>query len=93
MNTQNSPIEYEIIGDIELPDEEAALINAQITQAEKDISNTRINFRWGSKQLSVIKKVASKMGVPYQTYIKQALLRQAMQDLAQFETLESHLQT
>lgn len=41
MNSPNSPIDihYEIIGDIELPDDETAIINAQITQAEIELSS------------------------------------------------------
>ncbi len=83
------PIAYEIVGDIELQDAEAADINARINQAEKDVSEARVHFRWGSKQVVLIKQIAAKMGIPYQTYIKQALMRQAMEDLEKLKVLEN----
>lgn len=53
--------------DIELPEEQAEIINKFIEQAEKDIEEARVNFRWGKEQLELVKKVANLMGVPYQT--------------------------
>jgi len=88
---KDTPITYEIVGDIELPDAEVVDINARITQAEKDVSEARVHFRWGSKQVILIKQIAAKMGIPYQTYIKQALMRQAMEDLKNLNAIESHL--
>jgi predicted DNA binding CopG/RHH family protein len=75
------PIEYEDLGDVELPPEQDALARAAIEQAERDIEATRVDFRWGRAQVELVKRVAALMGVPYQTYLKQVVYRQALADL------------
>ncbi|MFN8672517.1 MAG: hypothetical protein U0457_10630 [Candidatus Sericytochromatia bacterium] len=72
---------YEILGTVELSDEEANLANSFIEEAEKELEEARINFRWGKEQLNLVKRTANEMGVPYQTYIKQVVYRQCLQDL------------
>lgn len=73
------------LGDVILDDKTSRMIEKKITQAEADISReVRVNFRWGSEQLKLIQSVAKKLGVPYQTYIKQVLFRQALEDLRSF---------
>jgi predicted DNA binding CopG/RHH family protein len=79
---------YEELGDIELSQEQDELINKFIAQSEKDIEEARVNFRWGSEQLELVKKVAKLMGVPYQTYIKQVVYRQCLQDLKDVELVK-----
>jgi len=49
--------------------------------AERPPDEARVNFRWGREQLGFVKRAATAMGVPYQTYIKQAAFRQAAADL------------
>lgn len=49
--------------------------------AARPVEGTRVNFRWGREQLEFVKRAAAAMGVPYQTYIKQAAFRQAAADL------------
>lgn len=78
---------YEDLGDIELPKEQADIINQFVIQAEKDIEEARVNFRWGSDQVNLVKKVAKLMGIPYQTYIKQVVYRQCLQDLKDSELI------
>ena len=76
---------YEELSDIELPKEQVELINKFIVQAEKDIEESRVNFRWGTEQVELVKKVAKLMGITYQTYIKQVVYRQCLQDLKDAE--------
>ncbi len=38
--------------------------------------------RWSARQLAAIKRAAARFGMPYQTYIKDAAFRRALQDLA-----------
>jgi predicted DNA binding CopG/RHH family protein len=78
---------YEELPDIELPEEQVEIINKFIDQAEKDLEEARVNFRWGTEQIELVKKVAKLMGVPYQTYIKQVVYRQCLQDLKDAETV------
>ena len=49
--------------------------------AGRPVDEARVNFRWGSEQLEFVRRAAAAMGVPYQTYIKQAAFRQAVLDL------------
>lgn len=50
-------------------------------QAEEDIAKkkqtTNVNFRWSEFEVARAKKIAKKMGIRYQTYLKMTL-KQAM---------------
>jgi hypothetical protein len=50
-------------------------------ESESDIGEMRVNIRWGRAQVDTLKRAASLYGVPYQTYAKQAAMRQAIADL------------
>jgi hypothetical protein len=69
----------------DLGPEEAAEWNAKIEQAEADIAELKkavhVNFRWTVAQLELVKRAAALHGVPYQTYLKEATVRQALADL------------
>ena len=91
MKTHKTPIKYQVIGDVELPEDEAAIINQQIADAEQELKEARVHFRWGMKQLVMVKKVAAQMGIPYQTYIKQVVFRQALHDLKELQEAETQL--
>ena len=61
-------------------------LDALEEETEQDLrqrapGEARVNFRWGREQLAFVKRAAEAMGVPYQTYIKQAAFRQAAADL------------
>lgn len=56
-------------------------IERMIDQADKELEEARVNFRWGKEQLDLVKTVATMMGVPYQTYIKQVVYKQCLEDL------------
>ena len=70
-----------------LPDPELdAQPQAMEEEAERELvqrshDEARVNFRWGREQLEFVRRAADAMGVPYQTYIKQAAFRQAALDL------------
>ncbi|MBK9620676.1 MAG: hypothetical protein IPO31_16005 [Candidatus Obscuribacter sp.] len=71
----------EELEDISLPEEIDAKVSKLTALADSEIEQTRVNFRWQKEPLNLIKKVAESMGVPYQTYIKQVLYRQALNDI------------
>ena len=64
-----------------LPPEVDTKVRALIDQAEREIEETRVNFRWGKVQVDTVKRAAALAGVPYQTYMKQIVFRQAVADL------------
>ncbi|MEZ0367827.1 MAG: hypothetical protein ACAI44_01935 [Candidatus Sericytochromatia bacterium] len=72
---------------MELPEEIDALVTRKIQEAEADLQETRMQIRWGSAQVRLIKKAAQLMGVPYQTYAKQVLFRQALEDIERIQAL------
>ena len=67
--------------DVEMSEEEDALLEAMEEQAERDIAEYRVNMRWSKEQVDLIRRAAAIYGIPYQTYLKQAAVRQAMADL------------
>lgn len=73
-------------GCVELPAEQHAEVVRQTAIAGDEC---RVNFRWGSAQLDIVKQVAEKMGVSYQQYIKQVLYRQAYEDLQRFNCINA----
>ena len=50
-----------------------------INKAESDVKKKypKVNFRWSEFEIARAKKIAKKLGLPYQTYIK-SLLKQGM---------------
>jgi predicted DNA binding CopG/RHH family protein len=40
-----------------------------------------VNYHWSKLQVDAVKRAAALAGVPYQTYIKQVVFRQAVADL------------
>ena len=44
----------------------------------------------GREQIAVVKRAAALMGVPYQTYLKQVVFKQALADIQQAEAVLSH---
>lgn len=45
----------------------------------------RVNIRWGRDQVNIIKKAAKLLDVPYQVYIKQLAIKQALVDIREVE--------
>lgn len=76
-------------GTIELSEEMDILINKKIAQAEKDIDQMKMQIRWGVKQIDVVKRAASIMGIPYQTYVKHVVYRQAIEDIEKSDKIVS----
>ena len=81
----NKRRQYRELPDIELDSELDKRIRAMTELAERDIRETRVNFRWGPRQLATVKHAARILGVPYQTYIKQVVFRQAIADICEVE--------
>jgi predicted DNA binding CopG/RHH family protein len=83
-------------GEFKMTQEEEARAEAAIAQADSErppahgsIAATetedniaRVSFRWENKQVDMVKRAAELAGVPYQTYVKLVLYRQAAADVA-----------
>lgn len=73
---------YEVLGDVQLSKDEEAEIHRQMAALEEDTSvPVSTALRWGKAQLDVVRRAAALAGVPYQTYLKEAAFRRAMEDL------------
>ena len=77
----------EDLGTVELSEELDALVTRKIQEAEEDFQESRMQIRWGGAQVRLIKKAAQMMGIPYQTYAKQVLFRQAVEDIERIQAL------
>ena len=70
--------EIEDLGEVELDPEIEAKVNRMIAEADKEIEETRVSFRWGKEQLAIVRQAAEQMGVPYQTFIKMCVYQRAL---------------
>lgn len=78
-------------GTIKLSPRVDTMVKKKIAQAEAELNQeVRINFRWGRDQLKAVQHVAELMGVPYQTYVKEALFRQVVEDLNKMALAQHH---
>jgi predicted DNA binding CopG/RHH family protein len=65
----------------ELDDATAARLASLTEAADRELEEERVGLRWSARPLGVVKRAAALHGVPYQTYMKQVTLRQALTDL------------
>ena len=56
-------------------------------QADRDIAAGTVTLRWGKEQIAVVKRAAAIMGIPYQTYLKQVVFKQALADIEQADAV------
>lgn len=70
--------EIEDLGTVELDPETDAKVSRMIAEADKEIEETRVSFRWGKEQLAMVRQAAEQMGVPYQTFIKMSVYQRAL---------------
>ena len=77
-------IDMRVIADNVDEDEETSQLVASLEQAaDQEIAAATVTLRWGKEQIAVVKRAAGLMGVPYQTYLKQVVFRQALADIEQ----------
>ncbi len=78
---------YKRLGTVEFSEEEDNRVSKMIEEAEKELEETRVSFRWGAQQLDTIKRAAALMGIPYQTFLKLAAYEHALAVLKDGEPL------
>ncbi|TXI89706.1 MAG: hypothetical protein E6Q34_10160 [Burkholderiaceae bacterium] len=84
--SKRGSFEIEDLGDFDMPEDLDAKVQKMTAEADAELDATRVNFRWQKTPLNLIKSVAAAMGIPYQTYMKQVLYRQALNDLEHIQT-------
>ena len=74
--------------------EEDAEVSEMVSRLEKqadcDIAAGTVTLRWGREQIAVVKRAAAIMGIPYQTYLKQVVFKQALADIEHAEAVLTH---
>jgi predicted DNA binding CopG/RHH family protein len=71
----------------DMTETESVLMEAVTASAETDLEAAPIHttIRWSREQLAVIRCAAERYGMPYQTYVKDAAFRRAVEDLRTLE--------
>jgi predicted DNA binding CopG/RHH family protein len=59
-------------------------------EADQEIAAGTVTLRWGKAQIAIVKRAAAIVGVPYQTYLKHVVFKQALADIARAEAVLSH---
>jgi predicted DNA binding CopG/RHH family protein len=74
-------LKIEYLGECELDEKTSALVDRMTAEADAELDETRICFRWGKEQLDIVKRAANAVGVPYQTFLKLAVYEHAIEVL------------
>jgi predicted DNA binding CopG/RHH family protein len=85
------PIEMKVVADrVEEDAEMSEMVTRLEEQADRDIAAGTVTLRWGKEQIAVVKRAAAIMGIPYQTYLKQVVFKQALSDIEQADAVLAH---
>jgi predicted DNA binding CopG/RHH family protein len=75
-------IAMKVVADrVEEDPEVSELVTRLEAAADRELATGTVTLRWGREQIAVVKRAAALMGVPYQTYLKQVVFRQALDDI------------
>lgn len=89
----DKPIDMRIVADRAEEDPEVSeLVTRLEAEADRELAAGSVTLRWGRDQIAVVKRAAALMGVPYQTYLKQVVFKQALADIEHAEAVLAHRQ-
>ena len=81
----------EIIADqVEEDPEVSELVNRLEAEADREVAAGTVTLRWGKEQIALVKRAAGLIGVPYQTYLKLVVYKQALADIERVEAVLAH---
>jgi predicted DNA binding CopG/RHH family protein len=75
---------------VEESPEVSEVVDRLEAEADREIAAGTVTLRWGREQIAVVKRAAALLGVPYQTYMKQVVFKQALADIQQAEAVLTH---
>ena len=88
MAAPSKPPRMKVVEDRTEEDPEVSdLVSRLEAEAEAQGAPRSITLRWGERQIAVVKRAAAILGVPYQTYLKQVVFRQALNDIEHAEAV------
>jgi predicted DNA binding CopG/RHH family protein len=77
-----------VVGEHVLEDPEISeMVTRMEAEADAEILGGVVTLRWGKRQIETVKRAAGYMGIPYQTYLKQVVFRQALADIREAEAV------
>jgi hypothetical protein len=65
------------------PQTEEGLLSSVDAAVQADPTPLHTTLRWSREQLELVRCAAERYGMPYQTYVKDAAFRRALEDLHQ----------
>ena len=81
-------IATKIVADhVEEVPEVSEMVTRLEAEADQEIAAGTVTLRWGREQIAVVKRAAALMGVPYQTYLKHVVFKQALTDIEHAEAV------
>lgn len=84
-------IDMKIVHDhVEEDAEVSELVTRLETEADREIAAGTVTLRWGREQIAVVKRAAALMGLPYQTYLKHVVFKQAVADIEHAQAVLAH---
>ena len=86
--TRNRPVGLKKVADRVQEDLEVSdFVTRLEAEADAEIASRTVTLRWGTRQIEVVRRAAALMGIPYQTYLKQVVFRQALVDIERAESV------
>ncbi|MBM4416527.1 MAG: hypothetical protein FJ035_09920 [Chloroflexi bacterium] len=86
MSQQGKPVEIRTIADrVDEDPDVSNLVSRLEADADHETATRNVTLRWGSGQIAVVKRAAAILGMPYQTYLKQVVFKQAIADIEHAE--------
>jgi predicted DNA binding CopG/RHH family protein len=67
--------------------EVSELVTRMEAEADREIAAGTVTLRWGRDQIAIVKRAAAIMGIPYQTYLKQVVFKQAIADIERADSV------
>ena len=84
MANPRKPLDMKVVSErVEEDTQVSELVSRLEEEADRELGTGSVSLRWGKGQIAVVKRAAAILGVPYQTYLKQVVFRQALADIEQ----------
>jgi len=90
-SSKPKPIDMKVVAErVEEDADVSKMVTRLEEEADREIAAGVVTLRWGKEQIAVVKRAAAILGVPYQTYLKQVVFKQALADIERAVAVLSH---
>ncbi|MGQ9573267.1 MAG: hypothetical protein ACUVV3_08815 [Dehalococcoidia bacterium] len=90
-SSKPKPVDINVVAErVEEDAEVSEMVTRLEKEADREIAAGVVTLRWGKEQIAVVKRAAAILGVPYQTYLKQVVFKQALADIERAEAVLTH---